>query len=282
MTMRHWLMGLGVMLVALGAISETPITVMTFNLRYGTAPDGENSWQYRKDILVNTIKEAAPDILGTQECLQMQAEYIAASLPDYQWFGIGREEDGGGEMAAIFYKKSVLNPIEAGNFWLSETPDVPGSKSWGTACTRIVTWIRFWHRQTKTFFYHYNTHLDHESELARQNGALLIGDRIGKLPQETPVILTGDFNCIAVSAKPWVILTACGLIDTRIEAARKEGPEGSFCGFGPPTPDCAKERIDWILVRGNYSASVSTTVVHEENNHYPSDHFPVVVQLTLK
>jgi hypothetical protein len=101
----------------------------------------------------------------------MQAEYIAAQLPEYHWIGIGREADGGGEMSAVFYRKALLNPVAADHFWLSETPDTPGSRSWDTACTRMATHVRFWHRETHLFFDCYNTHMDHESEAARVNGA---------------------------------------------------------------------------------------------------------------
>lgn len=279
--MRHWIMGMGVMLVALGAAAETPLTVMTFNLRHGLARDGDNSWPLRKDILVNTIKAAAPDFVGVQECLLIQADYIASSLPDYHWFGIGREANGGGEMCAIFYRKSLLNPIEARNFWISETPDVPGSRSWETGCPRMVTWIKFWNRETKAFFYHINTHLDHISETARVNGARLIVEHIAKLPGDVPVIVTGDFNSQGGDSDAWRTLTGAGLTDSWLAADKKEGPETTCSGFGPPAPG-ATQRIDWILVRGQASIASCSPVTREENGRYPSDHYPVVAKLALK
>ncbi|MCC6152966.1 MAG: endonuclease/exonuclease/phosphatase family protein, partial [Candidatus Hydrogenedentes bacterium] len=179
------------------AAAETNIKVMSFNVRYGTADDGPNHWDKRKDILVDTIKAYDPDVVGTQECLDFQAEYVAERLNDYRWFGVGREIGCDGEYVAVLYKYKKLAPIETGNFWLSETPDIAGSISWNSACRRMVTWARFLNLETKEHFYFFNTHFDHKSEPARQGGAKVLRDRIAKLPEDAPVIVTGDFNAVA-------------------------------------------------------------------------------------
>ena len=115
--------------LCVGAWAGVPLAVMSFNLRYGTASDGDNAWPHRKGILVDVIRQCAPDVLGTQECLGFQAGFIAQTLPEYGWIGIGRETGAKGEMAALFYKKDVLRAEETGHFWLSETPEIHGSKS---------------------------------------------------------------------------------------------------------------------------------------------------------
>lgn len=262
------------------AAADTALTVMSFNLRYATADDGENAWPHRKDILVRAIERAAPDIIGVQECLGIQAAYIAEKLPEYHWIGIGREDDGGGEMSAIFYRKGKLNPISSDHFWLSETPDVPGSKSWNTACTRMATHVRFWHRETHTFFDCYNTHMDHVSEEARQNGARLIVSRTNLLPRESPAIVTGDFNADAERSVPWQLFADAGFQDAWRVAAERVGPEVTSAGFGPP-PSGENSRIDWVLVRGPIRVERCETVVYEENGRYPSDHYPVVARIVI-
>jgi endonuclease/exonuclease/phosphatase family metal-dependent hydrolase len=261
-------------------MGETPLSVMSFNVRYGTARDGENAWANRRDILVETIRQYDPDVVGTQECLTSQAEYIVKVLPQYHWFGVGREANGSGERMVVFYRKSRISPMESGNFWLSETPDVPGSGSWDTDCNRMTTWARFYHRKTKRFFYFFNTHFDHRSEPARQGAARLMAARIAELPEGTPAIVTGDFNAIAEKSEPWKIITSKDLKDAWLTAAKREGPGVTWGGFEAPKQD-SDRRIDWILTRGPVEVQHCETIVFNESGRYPSDHYPVFARLTL-
>ena len=262
-------------------VETSVLRVMTFNVRYGTADDGPNAWEHRKDLLIDTIKEAAPDILGTQECLDFQATYIVAQLPEYDWFGRGREADGSGEHMAVFFRKSILKPIQSGHFWLSETPDTPGSMSWNTACTRMVTWMRFTHLPTGTEIEYYNTHLDHRSALARLNGAQLIAKRLSEAARDTPLILTGDFNCGGGQAEPWHCLINGGMNDAWDNCGTRTGPATTWCGFEAPT-DAHDRRIDWILIRGPLQAISVHTLTTNIDGRYPSDHFPVIATLRLE
>jgi len=280
MHVRSWVILVVVSVCGLGAAADTELTVMSFNLRYATASDGANAWPKRKEVLVNAIKYCAPDIVGVQECLLIQAEYIAEALPTYHWFGIGREADGGGEMTAVFYRKKLLNPIEASSFWVSETPDVPGSMSWQTACTRMVTSVRFWHRKTGVFFHVFNTHLDHKSKEARERGAELIAARANQLPDGAPVIVTGDFNAKAERSLPWQTFVDSGFSDAWVVAEKRVGPEVTSSRFQAPRPD-VKSRIDWILVRGPITVHECETVIYNEDGRYPSDHYPVLANLTI-
>jgi endonuclease/exonuclease/phosphatase family metal-dependent hydrolase len=267
--------------VAVDMEESFSLTVMSFNVRYGTADDGPNSWEYRKQIFLETIQEADPDLLGTQECLLFQAEFIATELPQYKWFGVGREADGSGEYMAVFYREAVLEPLEAGNYWLSETPEVPGSMSWDTACTRMVTFAKFRHLPTGEVFWFLNTHLDHRSEQARDAGAALIAERVAALDPEVPVILAGDFNCAAGTSQPWTTLTQAGLRDAWTEAGEREGPETTWCGFQPPNPARVR-RIDWILVGGPVQVAKAAVLAEARDGRYPSDHFPVVAHLRVR
>ncbi|HUW62599.1 MAG TPA: endonuclease/exonuclease/phosphatase family protein [Candidatus Bathyarchaeia archaeon] len=261
-----------------GALAEPALTVMSFNVRYGTADDGENHWDKRKDVLVEAIRAHAPDVMGTQECLEFQAKYIAEKLPEYAWIGVGREKNGKGEMMAVFYKKDTLAVEESGHYWLSETPDVPGSMSWNTACTRMVTWARLKHTATGRTFYYANTHFDHVSDLARVNAAKLMTSR---LPQGETVIVTGDFNAVAERSTCWETFKECGFADAWLAASEKSGPTVTCAGFGPPG-DRRDRRIDWILYKGDVTVQKMETSLFNKDGRYPSDHYPVVATLALK
>lgn len=263
------------------ALAEIPLKVMTFNVRYGTALDGPNAWPLRRDLLVETIRKYDPDILGTQETLEFQVEYMAENLSEYRWIGVGRDANGGGEHTAILYKHKVLLPIVSGNYWLSEDPEAPGSVSWDSSLTRMVTWIKFRHRETGTFFYYANTHFDHRGEEARQQSARLMLERIALLPPELPVIVTGDFNATAERSEPYRIFIDGGMKDAWTGADRQEGPATTWSGFKAPDPN-SKQRIDWILYRGPFSVEHCETVTHNEDGRYPSDHYPVFARMTLK
>ncbi len=265
---------------AFAAHAETALKVMTFNIRWAEAEDGANNWSHRRTILTDAVRAYAPDVVGTQECLEFQAEFIAQTLPEYRWIGVGCAADGTDEMPAIFYRKAILSPIETGVFWLSETPEVPGSKSWETRCIRMATWARFRHIPTDTTFYYFNTHLDHKSEEARANGAKLLVKRAAKLAGDFPVIVTGDFNAPAGTSEPWRIFTDKGYKDAWLEAGKRIGPEGTFGRFGAPR-EGDTNRIDWILLRGHFQAADCETVLYNEDGWYPSDHYPVVANLIL-
>jgi endonuclease/exonuclease/phosphatase family metal-dependent hydrolase len=258
------------------------LTVMTYNLRYGTAKDGDNAWDLRKDLLVENIRQQDPDILGTQEGLDFQLDYIKEKLgPNYRWFGIARDGDGTGEHSAVFYRCDRLAPVETGNFWLSETPDRPGTLSWDTHLNRLATWARFIHLASGRSFYYYNTHLDHASEEARFEGARLIAKHFMPQLVSQPVIVTGDFNAVAEASDPWRVLTAAGgLHDAWCAAKAHSGPECTFNGFKPLEPG-AKGRIDWILVPPSAQVDSCTIVDRTPDGRFPSDHFPVVARIAL-
>jgi endonuclease/exonuclease/phosphatase family metal-dependent hydrolase len=260
--------------------AERMLTVMSFNLRHGLGMDGPDSWPHRKDILVQAIQRQDPDVLGTQECLDFQAKYIAEKLPDYGWVGLGRDKGGKGEMAAVFYKKNVLNPLESGHFWLSETPEVPASNSWDSSVTRIVTWIKFQHIPTGMTFMHFNTHFDHKGPEARLHSAELLVKKFAAIDAKIPIILTGDFNTDAESSAPWKALIDSGMQDSRQKAEKVEGPMTSWSAFKAPDPN-AKTRIDWILFRGDLRPVYSEISPWNSEGHYPSDHFPTITKFIL-
>lgn len=261
--------------------ADVDLTAMSFNIRYGTANDGDNSWPKRSDTVVNAITSHDPDIVGLQECLRFQAEYIVDHAPDYRWFGIGREKDGEGEYCAVLYKYKRMVPVESGHFWLSETPDVPGSRSWDSAITRMATWVRYYLPKEDRFFYHVNTHFDHRGDVARAASAVVITERMKTFNEDYPVIITGDFNATAEKSDPYNRMIEAGLQDAWTAAKETRGPRTTFGGFEPIEEDRGR-RIDWIFTRGDVDVSYCETSTYNEDGRYPSDHLPVVAGLTLR
>lgn len=273
--------GIVVLLVASVTVNAAvTVGVMSFNIRYGTADDGPNHWDKRKEIVAATIEQYDPDIVGTQECLEFQAEYLVEKLPQYRWFGVGREISCAGEHMAVLYKPKVLAPIESGNFWLSETPEMVGSSSWDSACNRMVTWAKFYHLESKQFFYYFNTHFDHKSEPARQGAAKVLRERIAALPDGVAVVVTGDFNSVAGASEAYSILTGDLLSDCWETAKETSGPPVTWSAFAAPQPD-TNRRIDWILTRGPVTTLVCETVTFNQRGRFPSDHFPVYAKLAI-
>lgn len=259
-------------LSAAGLAAES-LRVMTFNVRYPATGDGPNRWEARRDLLVATIKEKNPDLFGTQELFHEQGQYIVEKAPEYQWFGVSRRGNQTDEHMGVFYKPGVLRLVDSGNFWLSETPETPGSMSWDVTLPRMVTWGLFEVKASRKKFYFYNTHFAHRGQdnAARVQSAKVIQARIAKLPKDVPFVLVGDFNT-DVGSEPYKVV-AEGLTDAWGTTASKSGPNGTFNGFkGTGTGP----RIDWILFRGFAKASQVETVTKNEDGRYPSDHFPVV------
>jgi endonuclease/exonuclease/phosphatase family metal-dependent hydrolase len=263
-----------------------PLTVMSFNIRYGTAKDGENQWTARREMLFDVIREQDADLVGLQEALASQIDEIVAAAPAYAVVGVGRDDAAKkGEFSAILFRKDRLHVAEAGTFWFSDTPTVPGSKSWGNNITRIATWARFVDRDGRGF-YHFNLHLDHESQPSREQSTALLRKRLDarSLARE-PVIVTGDFN---VGEKNPALATLVGrftpdapapLVDTFRVLHPDEISVGTFTAFkfGSVTGD----KIDYVLVQPDTEVLSASIVRTSRNERYPSDHFPVVAKVRL-
>jgi len=263
------------------------VAVMSFNIRYGTADDGENSWQYRREFVLDVIREAAPDIIGMQEALSFQLDELRDALPEYAKVGVGRD-DGliSGEFSAILYRAEGFDVLEHGTFWFSETPDVPSIAGyWGAALPRICSWARFMEKETGRTFYVYNVHFSSRSREAREKSAILLSDRVIAREHNDPVIVTGDFNAGEGSAAMGTLLgntestSAAGLRDSFRVLHPDAVGVGTFNGFrGTTTGD----KIDAVLISGEWDV-VSATILHmSRSGKYPSDHFPVVATLRLQ
>jgi endonuclease/exonuclease/phosphatase family metal-dependent hydrolase len=285
--MKFWLILAACLSASTAGVQGAELRVMSFNVRYGTARDGENHWDKRKDFLVETIARFRPDLLGTQETLGFQKEYIASQLTDYEAVGVGRDRgDDQGEMTAVLFRKGRFEKLAEGHFWLSETPEVPGSKSWDTSLTRMVTWVRLRDRQSEppAELFFFNTHFDHIGREARRQSALLIRQKIAELAGDAPTVLTGDFNAGEGTPPYQALFTEPGqiqLFDTyRIAHPERTAQEGTFSNFRESETGGA--RIDWIAVTGHWqvlSADIDRTA---RDGRTPSDHFPVTAILQRK
>ncbi len=254
-----------------------PLKVMTFNLRYDSR-SSPHSWEDRRPVNKALLASESPDVIGTQEGLYNQIKDIAADQPDYDWIGLGREGGSRGEHMAVFYRRSRFEPLEYDHFWLSDTPNVIGSRTWGHTCHRMVTWVRFRDCTNGLEFSFWNTHFDHESQPAREKAAELVLQRVKALDAPYPVILVGDFNA-ARRNKSYDILTAPGAFtDSWFAAEHRSGEDFStFHGYRPPVAGGA--HIDWILTRGAVTTRETHLVTFQQNGQYPSDHFPIVATL---
>jgi endonuclease/exonuclease/phosphatase family metal-dependent hydrolase len=256
----------------LGPTDGPELRVMTFNLRYASAR-APHSWARRRPVMAELLRREQPTVLGTQEGLAGQLHDLDADLPDYyDRVGQGRKGGDRDEFVAVYFDTRRLIPLAHGDFWLSDTPAVPGSVSWGNVTPRMATWVRFRDRRTGRELVVVNTHLDNVSGTARVRGAELLRDLIGVFDPGLPVILTGDFNAPAVRSAVYRTLTA-GLTDAWTAATTHLTPQYStFSGFHPPQPG---DRIDWILTRGAVSVPAAGINTFTRDGQSPSDHFPV-------
>jgi endonuclease/exonuclease/phosphatase family metal-dependent hydrolase len=301
MTHRHFLAILSATFLAPAAFAaENPprpleLKIVSFNLRYRNAADKQkgDGWDdTRRPAVATVLRKLDADVIGTQEGLVSQLRDIARDLPAYAWAGVGRKDGKSrGEFTAVFYKKERFDLLETQNFWLSETPETPGSRSWKSACERVLTAARLREKNTGRQLWFLNSHFDHVSELARQKSAELVLERLKKLDPAVPVFFTADFNTAAVRSKTYKALTVPGaFLDTWELAAERLNPDyDTYQGFNrnPKRNARGATRIDWILVRPVAGAPLpkvfkaGVIIDRRPDGGFPSDHFPVSATLSL-
>jgi endonuclease/exonuclease/phosphatase family metal-dependent hydrolase len=272
-------MAIGVLAVA-ALCSAEPVRVMTFNVRYGTAPDGDNRWELRRELLLRVIRDFDPDLLGVQEAVRGQVDVISAALPGHACVGIGRNADGGNEYSAIFYRRTRFDLASADTFWLSDEPQTPGSHTWGNELPRVCTWVRLLDRTNATRLAYFNTHWDHQSQPARLASGKHMATRIAeRTAAGEPVIVTGDFN--AGEDNPAIAaLTRDGklLADTFRRLHPAERAAGTFHGFSGVV---GPAKIDGVFVSPEWQVDAADIVHTHDGPRYPSDHCPVTATVTL-
>lgn len=272
------------LLPLLFACQSAPVglNVMSFNLRYDNPGDSLNSWPHRKDAAAATVLQKDVDLLGTQEVLAHQLKEMKDRLPGYASVGVGREDGKeAGEYSAIFYKKERFEELQSGTFWLSETPEIAGSKGWDGACERIASWAVLKEKSGGRKLFFINTHLDHVGEIARREGVALLLERIREYGKGLPVIITGDFNADPESAVIAHVLESGEFHDSYTSAPEKTGNTGTFHGFGR-TPAERRNRIDYIFVSKQIQVVSYETLPDKSDNIYVSDHAPVMGRVVIR
>jgi endonuclease/exonuclease/phosphatase family metal-dependent hydrolase len=252
--------------------------VMTYNIRNSRANDGVNKWDKRKGNLFALIRSTDPDILGTQEVLYDQLKDLKKAFPEYISAGVGRNNGKhAGEHSALFFKKEKYEFLKKGDFWLSETPDIAGSKSWDAAITRICSWVQLKEKDNGKVFFVFNTHFDHKGKEARRKSAALLRTKIDSLAQQLPVIAMGDFN-FTPNDSAYSIMTNKKSNKILLNDSYTIGAVPyTDCGFNVSNTHCS--RIDYIFYSDAYSKSSYKVHTDNKNGYYPSDHCAVSVEL---
>ncbi len=269
--------------------ATTDVRVMSYNIRYGTAKDGDNHWDKRKDFLIETIKAFKPDLLGTQETLGFQRDFLAEKLTGYEVLGVGRDDGKeAGEMTALYFNRARFEKLDSGHFWLSESPTIPGSKSWDTSLTRMASWVKLRDKlqpKAKPLMF-FNTHFDHRGEQARVESAKLIRRKIEEAAKTCRIIVTGDFNA-GEDSQPYQAFfgSADGKHSTVRDAFRtahpkREANEGTFSSFKADAT--TGPRIDWIGVSAEWEVLKSEIDRTAREGRSPSDHFAMIAVLRPK
>lgn len=274
--------------------SDFELRIMTFNIRYGSANDGENHWKNRKEMVCDVIRNHPSDVVGLQEALRFQMDEIREAHPVYGEIGVAREDgNNDGEYSSVLYRTDRFGVGESGTFWFSDTPEVAGSNTWGNACVRICSWARLIETKTGKAFYIFNLHLDHVSQPSREKSAVLLAKRIRDRRYKDPFVVTGDFN---TSENNPVVTYLKGQIAV-------EGPDGSKAKTPVPMIDTFRvlhpdvkdvrtahgfrggrkgNKIDYVFVPPGTKVLEAEILYDNIDGKYPSDHYPVIASFFLQ
>jgi endonuclease/exonuclease/phosphatase family metal-dependent hydrolase len=258
---------------------QEPIRVTTFNIRYDEPRDGEDQWSERKEDVARLLRQQKPVILGIQEGLHHQVTYILDALRERMTYvGAGRDDgQQKGEYCALYIDTTIFSIAESKTLWLSETPDIP-SVGWDAALPRIATCARIRHKEKGLDMWVWNTHFDHMGKEARKQSAVLLSEKARAWAGDTtPIVIMGDLNCEPHEV-PYGLLQE-NFKDSRLSSYKpSSGPEGTFQAFGREE---AKRRIDYIFVRNLNVISQQQVDLKRPGGRYPSDHFPVVTEISF-
>ncbi len=267
---------------------EGRVTAMSFNVRYDNSQDAPHTWDKRKTLVAQIIKDNEVNILGTQETLHHQLQDLQELMPEFAVLGVGREDgETKGEYSALWYKKERFDLVKNGHFWLSEKPDSIGMKGWDAVCERIATWAVLKDKQTDKEFFVLNTHFDHVGLVARASSVGLIKRKVQELGGDRPFIVMGDFNA---DPKDDVVLEMTDALakappktpyyNSRINAKVKKGKDWTFHNFGRIAED-KRGCIDYIFVSKDWEIMLNDNIRTDKTEIYASDHSAVLTILRL-
>lgn len=254
--------------------------ILCCNIRYFGADDGDNNWVHRRDICAEIMLAHQPDIICVQEMWQQQFDDLVARLPGFASYGLMHAPTSRHPANCIFYKAERFEWVTAAGYWLSETPHIPGSKSWESHGERLANWIRLIDGESGVEFRVINTHLDHISAEARKQQAAVIGRESAAYPEAYPQILVGDMNCDR-RHEPLAVFARYGWVDTyeTIHGVQEAGC--TFHNFLGPAYEANFGKIDWIFVKGDVQTVDAEIIKDHVNGRYPSDHYFVSAEVQL-
>ena len=261
-------------------LREMPLRILSCNVRYSGAKDGHNHWQYRRQLCLDVMRAQEAAIICCQEVEADQFADLHAGLPEFEWFGMADEPHALSPVNAIFYRRDVFQRVSAGGYWLSQTPHVAGSQSWDSDCVRLCNWLRLVDVASGKELRVVNTHLDHISQLARENQARLINEDAAAYDVTYPQVLSGDMNCDAANAAI-VAFKEAGWVDTYEAVHGTDSPGNTFHRFLGPDFGVDSGQIDWIFTHGSIRCTAATIITTSANGCYPSDHFFVSADIAL-
>jgi len=283
----------GVMLVAGNATADetsqaegaTGLRVMSFNIRYNNPNDGPNAWPHRREWVAQIVRDSRTDVAGFQEVLHTQLQDMQRLLPDHALYGVGRDDGKQkGEYVPIFYRRDKFELLDKSVFWLSQTPDVVGSRGWDAAITRVTTWLKLKDRSSGAAFFVFNTHFDHRGVEARTESARLLRRRMQSIAGDAPMVLVGDFNSRTSSEAYQTLVGRSDEVGVELDdawdvtASQRQGPDSTWNGFREVAPG---RRIDFVFVGNRFAVRSHTILAEQRDGRFPSDHLPVLAELSL-
>ncbi len=287
--MRTLIISLAIsLLIFLGCTPRTSsyeLTIMSFNVRFDNPNDGINAWPNRIPLVEEYMKEEMPDIVGMQENLHHQNEDLLRIMPGYAYVGTGRDDgDKDGEFSPIFYRTDVFELLDHSQFWLSETPEVPGSIGWAAVLPRVVAWAKLIHRESGKELFVFNTHFSHVSDEARRRSMQFLSDQIEAIAGENRVIVTGDFNITKGSELYYEMLERFALQNNLQNAELLatqtfNSDAGTFNAFHH---DIEPRVIDFIFVDDHFTVETYSIDIVKDGDIFISDHWPVKVEVIME
>ncbi len=259
--------------------------VISYNIRYDNPTDGDNSWNNRKNHVINLLRFHDAEIFCLQEALINQVHDLEMAFPGFDYYGPGRDDgQEKGEACPVFFRNDKFFLRGSGTFWYSETPDKPGSIDWGASLPRIAIWVKLKELKTGNEIVVVNTHFDHESQISRNNSALFLKTKLSEIADYLPIIICGDFNA-RPDSEPFRVMTQHGLrpklMDAReVSEQAHHGPNFTYIGFDFEGNN--GDVIDYIFLTDNFSVLRHAYLTDNRNCIYPSDHLPVLVELKFK
>ena len=271
------------LIITIGVLpAQDTLQVMTYNIRNCHAQDGPNKWDKRKHKVYTLIKNHDPDVLGMQEVLLHQLKGLRATLKDYEYVGVGRNDGKTkGEYSPLFFKKQKFTLLKSGNFWLSETPAVPGSKSWDAALTRICTWALLRINKTGDTVMVMNTHFDHRGVQAREKSMGIIALQLKALAPGYAYLITGDFNCTPDSKAYALLKEELPRVQDTYTKAQNHLTAETNTDYGFEVSNKKGSKIDYIFCSPDFTVPACEIIADNDGKFYPSDHLPFFSTIIL-